>query len=53
MIDLAKKVRELNSERDFIQSQESFNKNEYMKLMNELDAFKRAYNLTVILLNKY
>lgn len=53
MIDLAKKVRDVNSEREFIQSQASFNKNEYMKLMDELDSFKRAYNLTVILLNKY
>jgi NAD-dependent DNA ligase len=53
MIELAKKIRELNSEREFIESQSSVTKNEYMKLMDELEAFKRAYNLTVILLNKY
>jgi NAD-dependent DNA ligase len=53
MKDLAKKIRELNSEREFIESQSSVSKNEYMKLMDELEAFKRAYNLTVILLNKY
>jgi NAD-dependent DNA ligase len=53
MKDLAKKIREINSEREFIESQSSVSKNEYMKLMDELEAFKRAYNLTVILLNKY
>ena len=53
MKDLAKKIRELNSEREFVESQSSVSKNEYMKLMDELEAFKRAYNLTVILLNKY
>ena len=53
MKDLAKKIREINSEREFIESQSSVSKNEYMKLMDELEAFKRAYNLNVILLNKY
>ena len=53
MKELAKKIRELNSEREFVESQSLVSMNEYMKLMDELEAFKRAYNLTVILLNKY
>ncbi len=53
MRELAKKVRELNFERDFIESQAKVSQTEYQKLMEELYAFKKAYNLTVILLNKY
>jgi len=51
MRELAKRVRDLNLEKEFIESQAIAGKAEYDKLMDELFSFKKAYNLTVLLLN--
>ena len=53
MRELAKKIRFISDEREYIESQAVTMKEEYDKLMKEFAAFKKAYNLTVIMLNKY